>query len=138
MAAPGRLVAVFRCGIAVSYGGSTLNTGNFGSARRQFADGYFIPNTDTLCAAVEDFVTVPGGSEMSFDPDRILLLQEDQKDAADIIARQMQAYRTGVDGGAVPDTVRDAIKSNDIGKVEHSGKTSVQLHDPNEADANSE
>jgi hypothetical protein len=37
-----------------------------------------------------------------------------------------------IDGGYDPDTVTQAVATGDITVLTHTGKTSVQLHDPNE------
>lgn len=112
--------------------GSSLNSGNFGQARRQFADGFYHPTIKNLCSVLSDLVTVPAGAQLWYDTTDISFLREDQKDAAEIMAAQIQAARTGVEGGFDPDSVVDAVMSNDISKLRgsHTGLVSVQLQPP--------
>lgn len=117
-------------GIREGLSGSSLNAGNYSSARRMFSDGWFAPTADSLCAALDRLVGSPGGSELSHDPARILFLQEDQKDAADIQSTQATAMRQLIDGGFEPDSVVAAIKTGDMSKLKHTGNVSVQLQPP--------
>lgn len=118
-------------GTRESLSGSSLNTGNYSAARRLLADGWFSPTIDNLCAALEAIVPPPtDGSELAHDPSRILFLQEDQKDAADIMQTNAVAMRQLVEAGYDPATVTDAITSGDMTKLQHTGNVSVQLQPP--------
>lgn len=118
-------------GTKESLSGSSLNAGNYAAARRLLADGWFSPTVDGLCAALESIVTPPdGGVELAHDPARVLFLQEDQKDAADIMQTQMAAARQGVEAGYEPASVVAAINTGDITKLVHTGNVSVQLQPP--------
>jgi hypothetical protein len=110
--------------------GSSLNAGNYVAARRRFADMTLRPLWRSAAAALEKFTDNPDGSRLWYADKHIDFLSEDAKDAAQIFAVQAQAYRSLVDSGADPDTVRSAIAAGNIGLVEHSGKLSVQLWDP--------
>ena len=111
--------------------GSSLNAGNYSAARRMLADGWFTPTVDNLCAAFESIVPPPrDGSELSFDPSRVLFLQEDQKDAADITQTNSVAMRQLVEAGFEPKTVVDAVTTGDMTKLTHTGNVSVQLQPP--------
>ena len=111
--------------------GSSLNSGNYSSARRMLADGWFSPTVDGLCSALEAVVPAPkDGSELSFDPSRVLFLQEDQKDAADIAQTNAVAMRQLVEAGFDPASVVDAITTGDMTKLTHTGNVSVQLQPP--------
>ena len=116
--------------IRESYAGSSLNTGNYGSARRLWSDKWFTPTAKGLCATLETIVRPPDGARLSYDPARILFLQEDQKDAAEIMATNAQAVFQFVSAGYTPDSARDAVATNDMSKLVHSGLTSVQLQPP--------
>lgn len=108
--------------------GSALNAGNYNQTRRLWADSWFSPYAQGLCSAMERIVyPVPAGAELTFDPARVLLLQEDQKDAADIASVNAQAIRQLVDGGFKPQSVIDAITSGDLTRLEHTGLPSVQV-----------
>jgi hypothetical protein len=119
-------------GIREGYSGSSLNAGNYNSARRQFADGWLAPAAESLCASLEHIVPTPDDSELHYDRSQILFLQEDAADAADIVSTQTSAMRTLVDGGFDPDSVVEAISNGDLSKLVHTGKLSVQLQPPGE------
>lgn len=111
--------------------GSSLNAGNYGSARRMLADGWFTPTAENLCAALEAIVPPPAdGSELSYDQARILFLQEDQKDDADIKQTNAVALRQLVEAGYEPGSARDYIATGDLSKLVHTGNVSVQLQPP--------
>lgn len=117
-------------GIREGYQGSSLNAGNYGSARRMWADGWFTPTVESLCSALESIVPPPGGSELHFDPAAILFLQEDQSDAAAILQTQAVTMRQLVEAGFEPSTVIDAVTTGDMTKLSHTGNVSVQLQPP--------
>ena len=111
--------------------GSSLNAGNYSAARRMLADGWFSPTVDNLCAALESVVPAPrDGSELSYDPTRVLFLQEDQKDAADITQTNSVAMRQLVEAGFDPATVVAAVTTGDMSRLTHTGNVSVQLQPP--------
>lgn len=121
--------------------GSSLNDGNFKAARRLFVDSTIRDLWAKACPPLEGFATPPrDGTRLWYDARDIPFLREDAKDEAETFAIQMQAARTAVDGGWKPDAAVKAAKVSDIAVLvgQHTGRLSVQLHDPNEspADAN--
>lgn len=117
-------------GISEGYQGSSLNAGNYSSARRMWADGWFAPTVESLCAALESIVPPPGGSDLHYDPKAVLFLQEDMKDAAEILHTNAVAMRQLVEAGYDPATVTEAVATGDITKLTHTGNVSVQLQPP--------
>jgi hypothetical protein len=118
-------------GTKESLSGSSLNAGNYSAARRMLADGWFSPTVDNLCAALESIVPPPGdGTELGHDPSRVLFMQEDQKDAADITQTNSVAMRQLVEAGFDPITVVEAVTTGDMTKLKHTGNVSVQLQPP--------
>ena len=118
-------------------GGSALNAGNYGQTRRLWADSWFSPYAQGLCAVLERLVDVPSGCELTFDPARVLLLQEDQKDAADIRQTNALTIRQLVDAGYEPDAAVEFVRGNgNLTRLlgSHSGLYSVQLQKPGSAD----
>jgi len=115
-------------GIREALQGSALTTGNYGAARRQWADVWFAHEAASLCAAVEAVYRPPVGREMWFDPADILLLQEDAQDAAQIMATQAAALHSldsaGYDADAAVAAVRDGNLTALVGN--HDGLQSVQ------------
>ncbi len=117
-------------GIKESLGGSAMQSGNYGSARRKMSDVWFTPNAEGFCEALEPLAPPPAGKELSYDPDRVMFLQEDQKDSAEIKSIAANTARTLIDGGYEADSINAFLKSGDATKLVHTGKTSVQLQEP--------
>ena len=115
-------------GIRESLQGSALTTGNYGAARRKWADNWFSPHVQNLCASMQWLFPAPAGAELWYDPADVLLLQEDAKDAADIMATQSTALQAldsaGYNADAAVAAVRDGNLSALIGQ--HDGLQSVQ------------
>ena len=117
-------------GIAAGLKGSSLNAGNYGEARRNFADSWYYSTLQDACAALETVVNVPGGGQLWYDVADVPLLREDAKDAADIVQVQMSTIVSGVNGGFEPDTVIQAVLAQDLSLLKHTGLVSVQLQPP--------
>jgi hypothetical protein len=119
-------------GIREGMAGSALNAGNYSATRRMWADGWFSPTVQDLCAVLETVCPPPPGApaELWYDPSEVLFLQEDQKDAADITAANAQAIRTLTEAGYEPSSVVDAVTTGDLSKLTHTGVYSVQLQAP--------
>lgn len=108
--------------------GSALNAGNYGQVRRLWADAWFSPYADMWCAALQAVVPPPSPSvELTYRRERILFLQEDQADTAQIQSTKASAMRQLIDAGYEPDTVRDAIDTDDFSKLKHTGLAPVQV-----------
>ncbi len=117
-------------GIAEGLAGSALNAGNFGMARRIYADSFVYPMLQNLAASVASLVPVPADAELWYDVGDLPLLREDAKDAADIVLVQAQAIRQLVDGGFDPDSVVSAVVGQHLQQLSHTGMLSVQLQEP--------
>lgn len=117
-------------GISEGLAGSSLNAGNFGMARRMFADTWVYPNLQDLAASLAPIVDVPGDAELWFDVADIPLLREDGKDAAEIMNRKMLTIESGVRAGFEPESIVEAVTIGDLSKLVHTGLYSVQLQPP--------
>jgi hypothetical protein len=115
--------------------GSSLNSGNYSSAKRRFADMTLRPLWRMAAGSLEKFTDNPAGSRLWYADKHIEFLREDAKDAAEIFSMQASSYRALVDSGAVPDSARAAVNAGNMALVEHSGKLSVQLYDPDASPA---
>lgn len=124
----GAIVAQFSEGMQ----GSSLNAGNYGAARRRAADVLFRRLWAGAVSALEVLVPPPPDARLWYDADQVYFLQEDARDAAEIVGVQMQAIRQGTDAGFDPDAVVDAVASLDVTRLRgrHSGLFSVQLQPP--------
>jgi len=112
--------------------GSSLNAGNFGAARRLFADVTARPLWRNAAGSLAQIITVPQGSELWYDESDVSFLQEDQKDAAEIEQIQAIAIRQLLEAGYKADAVIGAIMAKDMGRLvgQHTGLFSVQLQAP--------
>jgi len=116
--------------ISEGLAGSSLNAGNFGMARRIFADSWIYPTLQDLCSAMATIVRVPSDAELWFDTTDMPLLREDAKDAAEIT--QVQATTIGqlVREGFTSESAKASVIANDMSLLVHSGLVSVQLQVP--------
>lgn len=110
--------------------GSSLNSGNYGSARRRFADGTVRPLWRAACTALSTLVPPPTGSRLWIDERDVSFLQEDVKDAADIKHTEANTIEALVRAGFDPVTCVDAVTSSDYSRLAHTGLYSVQLQPP--------
>lgn len=119
-------------GISEGLAGSSLNAGNFGQARRLFADTWVFPTLQNLANSLSPLVKVPAGAELWFDTLDIPLLREDAADAADILQTQATTASELAREGWDPDSVIAAVTTGDLSLLigKHSGMTSVQLKSP--------
>lgn len=117
-------------GFSEGLAGSSLNAGNYASARRRFADGTIRPLWRQAAGALATLVDVPTGAQLWWDERDIAFLREDRKDAAEIQFRKATTIRQLVDAGYEPDTVVAAVEAEDMTLLVHSGLYSVQLQPP--------
>jgi phage portal protein BeeE len=114
-------------GIAEGLAGSSLNAGNFGMARRIWADTWIYPTLQDLAASLGTIIDVPRDGELWFDTGDIPLLREDGLDAAEIAFRRSSAIRQLTDAGYTWETAVQAVVTGDMTVLRHSGLYSVQL-----------
>lgn len=122
--------------------GSSLNAGNFGAARRLFADTTVALLWQNFAGSLEvlaPYADSTGASDLAVrmvcDTRFVSFLREDAKDVAEIQGREAQTIRTLMDAGFKPDTVIAAVNANDWTLLTHSGLYSVQLQKPQAAGA---
>ena len=117
-------------GIAAGLEGSSLNAGNFGQARRLFADTWVYPALQDLSHALAPVIDVPSRAELWFDTLDIPLLREDEKDAAAISQVRAATLSSYIAAGFTPESALQALHSNDERLLKHTGLYSVQLQPP--------
>jgi hypothetical protein len=110
--------------------GSSLNAGNYSSARRSTADTTFRPMWRNLCGSLKAIVPPPNGAELWYDEANIPFLREDSKDQAEILSRRMLTIESGVRAGYKPESVVAAVDADDLTLLKHTGLFSVQLQPP--------
>ena len=124
--------------IAEALQGSALNQGNYGAARRQFADSLMRPLWREVCNAFSTITAVPGGARLWYDERDVSFLQEDVMDAAEIKSRDAQTLESLVRSGFTPESAVQALASSDWSLLQHTGLVSVQLLPPGESGATAE
>jgi hypothetical protein len=129
-------------GISEGLAGSSLNAGNFGMARRIFADSWIFPAMQDMCASLESILTRPANprtgesdAELWFDTADMPILREDAKDAAEITEIQARTITGLVKEGFTADSAKAAVIGQNMTLLQHSGLISVQLQPPGAAPA---
>lgn len=119
-------------GLSEGLAGSSLNAGNYKSARRNFADGTLTHLWTATASSLQNLFRPPGNSRLWIDKTQIPFLAEDAEDLARIQQTQATALRSLVDAGFAPDAAVEFLRSNDLGRLlrKHSGLFSVQLQPP--------
>lgn len=117
-------------GISEGLAGSSLNEGNFGMARRSFADTWVFPTLGNLANSLEQIIRVPDGSELWFDTADMPILREDEKDAANIANIDGQTIAQYVREGFTAESAVAAVNARDVTLLEHTGLVSVQMQLP--------
>lgn len=117
-------------GLSEGLAGSSLNAGNFASARRSTVDGTMRPLWRNAAGSLEILVSPPDGARLWFDDRDIAFLREDQKDAAEIAGLNSRTIRTYTDAGFTAESAVAAVTSGDLTLLKHSGLFSVQLQPP--------
>ena len=108
--------------------GASLNSGNFGPARRNFADTWVFPTLQDLCACLAPLVQVPDNAELWFDTADMPLLREDGKDAAEIEQVKASTITGLVQGGFTPESAIAAVMGQNMSLLKPiPGWLSVQL-----------
>jgi len=121
-------------GISEGLAGSALNAGNYAAARRRFADGTMRPLWRSVAGALQVIVPAPDpASRLWYDDRDVPLLEEDVLDAAQIRQRDAATMRQLVDGGFDPSSVVEAVTTNDMSRLVHTGNLSVQLRPVSES-----
>jgi phage portal protein BeeE len=116
-------------GFAEGLQGSSLNAGNFQSARRRFSDGTMVHLWGNAASSLQPLLAVPPGASLTYDG-RVPFMREDASDLAGIQAEQASTIASLINAGFIPDTVVKAVAGNDMTLLKHSGLTSVQLVPP--------
>lgn len=124
-------------GFAEGLAGSSLNAGNFDSARRRLSDGTCVHLWGNAAASLEPVLDRPRdkrgaavlGASLWYD-DRIPFMREDAGDRANIASVEALTITALIRDGFTPDSAVAAVKNNDWSLLQHTGLTSVQLQPP--------
>jgi phage portal protein BeeE len=118
--------------VGLSEGLQAATYSNYGQARRAFADEWARPTWRNFAGSMQSIITTPEGSRLWYDDRDIPFLQEDQKDAAEILQVRANTIKQLVDSGFAADAVIAAVDADDLSllRKEHTGLFSVQLQPP--------
>jgi hypothetical protein len=121
-------------GFSEGLSGSSLNAGNYSTARRRFADGTIIPLWGGAADALSSIVSVPANAVLAIDSRDVAFMKDDEKDAAAIRQADAATIKSLIDAGYEADAIIDAVTSDDFSRLSgaHTGMTSVQLVPPNQ------
>ncbi|HSE45414.1 MAG TPA: phage portal protein, partial [Gemmatimonadales bacterium] len=103
---------------------------NYAQARRRFADQTIRPLWRNVCGSLQMVVHTPPDAQLWYDDKDVSALQEDQKDAAEIMQGRSTAIKTFVDAGYTPESAVKAVAADDLSLLVHTGLVSVQLQPP--------
>jgi hypothetical protein len=120
-------------GLSEGMQGSSLNAGNYKSAKRGFVDETMRSAWgDTACSLVPLFTPPRKGVRLWYDDRDIAYLREDAQDAANILHTQAIMASSLVTNGWEPDEAIRAVVAGDLRGLigQHSGLYSVQLQPP--------
>lgn len=120
-------------GLSEGLQGPSLNTGNFGAARRIFVDSTMRDLWSQVAVAFQAFCPAPRPlSHLWYDDRDIPFLREDARDGAEVQGILTSAINTLITSGWEPDAATQAVMSRDFGLLlgHHTGLFSVQLQPP--------
>ncbi len=110
--------------------GVVVHNSNYEQARQAFGDMTIRPLWRNLCGSLEQIVNVPAGAELWYDDRDIPFLRQDTKKAAEIAQMEAATISQLIVAGYKPDSVVDAVRSQDWSRLVHTGLYSVQLQPP--------
>jgi hypothetical protein len=113
--------------VGLSEGLAASTYSNYTQARRRFADGTIRPLWRDFCGSMSAIITVPPSAELWYDDRDIPFVQEDEKDAAEVLQFEAAAIASLVTSGYTADSVVAAVTARDLNLLQHSGLFSVQL-----------
>lgn len=117
-------------GLSEGMQGSSLNAGNYGAAKRATVDGTLRPLWRNFAGSMQTLVRTPSGARLWYDTRDVAFLRDDEKDRAEIQAREAGTIRQLIDAGYDPASVVTAVQSGDWSRLVHTGLVSVQLLPP--------
>ena len=113
--------------------GSALNAGNFTAARRRFGDGTMRHLWENAATSLQTLLSPPAGARLWYTTRGIPFLAMDAQDAAGVQAQEASTITALVRDGFTPESAIAAVVNRDWSRLEHTGRTSVQLQ-PMDAD----
>jgi phage portal protein BeeE len=118
--------------VGLSEGLQAATYSNYQQAMRRFADVTMRPLWRNFCGSIAHIISVPGGSRLWYDDRDIPFLQDDETQMAQVQLTTAQAMTQLIISGYTPDSIVEAITSNDFTRLEHTGLYSMKLQPPGE------
>lgn len=122
--------------VGLSEGLQAATYSNYGQAKRAYGDLFLRSQWRSFCGAISPLVDVPEDSRLWYDAKDVAFLREDQTDIATRQGLEAAAVTSYISSGFTPESVAEAIMSDDMSKLKHSGLVSVQLQPPGGPDPN--
>jgi portal protein len=116
--------------VGFSEGLESATYSNYQLAMRRFADLTARPMWRMMASCFQSVLTVPPGASLWYDDRDIKALKDDITAIAETQAKVAAAAKLLADAGWEPDSIVDAIDSNDLTRLVHSGLPTVQLQKP--------
>ena len=107
-----------------------MNSGNFDSSRRVFADTWVSPTLQDYAASLAPLVDVPNDAELWPDTSDMPILRDDSKAAAEIEALKQASIVAYTIAGFTPESAVAAVAAGDVSLLKHTGLMSVQMQKP--------
>lgn len=117
-------------GLSEGLQGSSLNSGNFGAARRLVADATMRPLWRNAAGSLEVLLPPPPSSRLWVDTRDVAFLREEAKDAAEIVEIQARTITGLVREGFTDASAIAAVLAQNMDLLVHTGLMSVQLQKP--------
>lgn len=117
--------------------GSSLNSGNYKSAKESFGDKTLRSLWQSVSAAYQSITDMPTSSRsvrLWYDDRDIAFLRTDRLEAAKIQTEKASNLVKLITAGFTPESAVLAINADDFTMLEHSGLVSVQLLPPGQAE----
>lgn len=130
MAAAAGVPAVL-VGFSEGLQGSSLNAGNYQSAKRRFVDATISTMWRDVAGSLQVIIRPPNDAcRLWYDARDIPFLRDDESSLADIVNKRAATIKSLVEAGYDPDSVVQAVDAEDLTLLKHSGMFSVQLQSP--------
>lgn len=107
--------------VGLSEGLAAATYSNYGQARRAFADLAMRPLWRSFAGALAQIIDVPADADLWYDDSDISFLQEDVKDAADIISVNSATINGFLREGWTPESAKAAVIAGDLSLLKHRG-----------------
>lgn len=121
--------------VGLSEGLEAVSYANYRAQARRYGDITLHALGLNIAGSFEVLVPAPRvgtPSRLMYDNRQVPFMREDAAEEASIVGRQINAINAAVMNGFTADSAVAAVMSRDPSLLVHTGRVSVQLHDPND------